>query len=156
MQSSSVKNQWSRKKKVLKAKWSSWYNFIQKTWGLLSFLISHFRLNLINKYLISHFSNSRTKKDIIIFGHNFVIPAIVEEKSSMGSFTNYVDNILAFFLTTYPPALTFSMVWKLTKSFLRPPTYLPRLVNVVCERPLCKKNLLVSSSIETQIRYLTL
>ena len=32
-----------------------------------------------------------------------------------------------FFLTTYPPALTFSTVWS---------TYLPLLVNVICERPL--------------------
>ena len=39
------------------------------------------------------------------------------------------------FLTTYPPVLTFSMVWKLTKSGHFWTTYLPRLVNVVCERP---------------------
>ena len=52
-----------------------------------------------------------------------------------GSFTNYVDRILAF-LTTYPPALTFSMVWMLTKSGHFKTTYLPHLVNVVCERPL--------------------
>ena len=39
------------------------------------------------------------------------------------------------FLTTYPPALTFSMVWTLTKSGHFSTTYLPRLVNVVCERP---------------------
>ena len=40
------------------------------------------------------------------------------------------------FLTTYPPALTFSIVWTLTKSGYFWTTYLPRLVNVVCERPL--------------------
>ena len=51
-----------------------------------------------------------------------------------GLFTNYVDKILAF-LTTYPPALTFSMVWTLTKSGHFWTTYLPRLVNVVCELP---------------------
>ena len=39
------------------------------------------------------------------------------------------------FLTTYPPALTFSMVWALTKSGHFWTTYLPRLVNVVCECP---------------------
>ena len=40
------------------------------------------------------------------------------------------------FLTTYPPALTISMVWTLTNSGHFWTTYLPRLVNVVCERPL--------------------
>ena len=40
------------------------------------------------------------------------------------------------FLTIYPPAFTFSMVWKFTKSGRFWTTYLPRLVNVVCERPL--------------------
>ena len=40
------------------------------------------------------------------------------------------------FLTTYPPALIFSIVWTLTKRGQFWPTYLPRLVNVVCERPL--------------------
>ena len=40
------------------------------------------------------------------------------------------------FLTTYPPMLTFSMVWTLTKSGHFWTTYLPRLVNVVCERSL--------------------
>ena len=33
----------------------------------------------------------------------------VDETSGSGSFTNYVDKILAFF-TTSPPALTFSVV----------------------------------------------
>ena len=58
--------------------------------------------------------------------------------SPMGAVTDYVDKILAF-LTTYPPALTFSMVWTLTKRGHFWTTYLPRLVNVVCERPLIKK-----------------
>ena len=40
------------------------------------------------------------------------------------------------FLTTYPPVFTFSMVWTFTKSGYFWTTYLPRLVNVVCERPL--------------------
>ena len=40
------------------------------------------------------------------------------------------------FLATYPPALTLSMVWMLTKSEHFWTTYLPCLVNVVCERPL--------------------
>ena len=40
------------------------------------------------------------------------------------------------FLTTYPPALTSSTVWALTKSGHFKTTYLPRLVNVVCEQPL--------------------
>ena len=47
-----------------------------------------------------------------------------------GLFTNYVDKIWLF-LTTEPPLLTFSMVWT---------TYLPRLVDVVCERPLKTQN----------------
>ena len=41
-----------------------------------------------------------------------------------------------FFLTTYPPPLTFSMVWTLTKSGRFWTTYLPRLVNVICEQTL--------------------
>ena len=55
-----------------------------------------------------------------------------------GSFTNYVCTLTRFwlFLTTYPPALTFSMVWMLTKSGHFRTTYLPFLVNVICERPL--------------------
>jgi hypothetical protein len=45
------------------------------------------------------------------------------------------------FLTTYPPPLTFFMVWTLTKvDIFGPPTYLPRLVNVVIERPLSSKS----------------
>ena len=39
------------------------------------------------------------------------------------------------FLTTYPPPLTFSMVWMLTKSWYFCTIYLPCLVNVVCEQP---------------------
>ena len=54
--------------------------------------------------------------------------------AAYGSFTNYVDKILAF-LTTFPPALTLSMVLTLTKSGHFWTNYLPRLVNVVCERP---------------------
>ena len=38
-------------------------------------------------------------------------------------------------LTTYSPALTISMVWTLTNSGHFWTTYLPRLVNVDCERP---------------------
>ena len=41
-----------------------------------------------------------------------------------------------FFLTTYPPTVTFSMVWTFTKSEHCWTTYLSRLVNVVCEQPL--------------------
>ena len=40
------------------------------------------------------------------------------------------------FLTTYPPALTFSMVLTLTKSGHFETTYLPHLANVVYEWPL--------------------
>ena len=40
------------------------------------------------------------------------------------------------FLTTYPPVLTLLTVWTLTKSGHFTTTYLPRLVNVVCEWPL--------------------
>ena len=38
------------------------------------------------------------------------------------------------FLTTYPPVLTFQMGWTKNAHFWT--TYLPHLVNVVCERPL--------------------
>ena len=51
-----------------------------------------------------------------------------------GSFTNYVDKILAF-LTTYPPLLTFPTLWTMTKSGHFWTTYSSPLVNVVCERP---------------------
>ena len=54
----------------------------------------------------------------------------VDETSGSGSFTNYVDKILVFF-DHLPPALAF-----LTKSGNFWTNYLPRLVNVVCERPL--------------------
>ena len=40
------------------------------------------------------------------------------------------------YLTTYPHKLTFSMVWTLIKSEHFCTTYLPCLVNVICERPL--------------------
>ena len=51
------------------------------------------------------------------------------------TFTNYANKILAFFwLPT--PVLTFSMVWTLTKSGHFWTTYLPCLLNVVCEWPL--------------------
>ena len=43
------------------------------------------------------------------------------------------------FLTTYPPAFTFSMVWTLTKSGHFWTIYLPWLVYVVCERPIWEK-----------------
>ena len=59
-----------------------------------------------------------------------------EGKAHQGSFKKYVENILTFCLTTYPPALTFSMVWTLTKSGHFWTTYPPPLVNVVFERPL--------------------
>ena len=62
-----------------------------------------------------------------------------DASSDRGSFTNYVDKILAF-LTTYTPPLTFSMAWTLTKSGHFWTTYLPCLVNVVCERPLMHLN----------------
>ena len=45
-----------------------------------------------------------------------------------GSQTTFTRFLLV--LTTYPPALTFSMVWKFTKSGHFWTTYLPRLVNV--------------------------
>ena len=50
--------------------------------------------------------------------------------SSERLFTNYVDKSLAFF-DTYPPALTFSMIWRLTKS-----TFLDHLPTSSCKRTL--------------------
>ena len=60
-----------------------------------------------------------------------------------GSFTNYVDKILAFF-TTYPPPLTFYTLWKLTKTQHFWTTYPLPLVNVVCERSLRERSLMTS------------
>ena len=54
--------------------------------------------------------------------------------SPKGPFTNNFYEILGF-LTTYPLGFTLSMVWMLTKSGQFSTTYLPRLVNVVCECP---------------------
>ena len=57
---------------------------------------------------------------------------------NMGSFTNYVNKLMAFFWTTLPPLLTFSTLWMLPNrqhfwtSYPPPP---PSFVNVVCERP---------------------
>ena len=52
-------------------------------------------------------------------------------------FTNYLLlHDFGFFWPPTPPTLTFSMVWTLTKSGHFWTTYLPRLANVVCERPL--------------------
>ena len=45
----------------------------------------------------------------------------------------------SLFLTTYPPALTFYMVWTLRKNGHFWTTYLPRLVNVVCKQPVTIK-----------------
>jgi hypothetical protein len=52
-----------------------------------------------------------------------------------GAFTNYVDKFLALCLTTYPPRLTFSTLWTLTKNQQFWTTYPPLLVNVVCNDP---------------------
>ena len=54
---------------------------------------------------------------------------LLQYSENWPKFTNWL------FLTTYPPALTFSMVWTLTNSGYFWTTYLPGLVNVVCERP---------------------
>ena len=50
---------------------------------------------------------------------------------------------LLFWPPTYNPALTISMVWTLTKSWHFCTTYLPYLVNVVCERPPRQKHLII-------------
>ena len=49
-----------------------------------------------------------------------------------GPFTNYVDKSLAFFDHLLPCVDIF---YSINVDIYRPPTYLPRLVNVVCERP---------------------
>ena len=67
-----------------------------------------------------------------LFPKNFM--GIVLRGRSQTTFTRFW-----LFLTTYPPIapmLTFSMAWTLTKSGHFWTTYLPRHVNVVCERPL--------------------
>ena len=46
--------------------------------------------------------------------------------------------IFWLFLTTYPPALTFSMVWTLTKCGHFWTSYLPCLVNVIVNVPQCE------------------
>ena len=53
----------------------------------------------------------------------------------MGSFTNYVDNILVFF-DHLPPCVDNLYVMNVDKNGHFKTTYLPRLINVVCERPL--------------------
>ena len=50
-----------------------------------------------------------------------------------GAFKNYVYKILAFFLNTYPQVCVDILYVDKKWTFLT--TYLPRLVNVVCERP---------------------
>ena len=52
-----------------------------------------------------------------------------------GSFTNYVDKILAFFDHLFPSVdICYGM--NVHKNWTFWTTYLPRLVNVVCDRPL--------------------
>ena len=52
-----------------------------------------------------------------------------------GSFTNYVDKILAFF-DHLPPSVDIFYGMNVYKKWTFWTTYLPSLVNVVCERPL--------------------
>jgi hypothetical protein len=65
------------------------------------------------------------------------------EISPKGSFTNYVDKILAFF-HHLPPCVDIFYGMNVDKktNISEPPTYLPSLVNVVCERPLSSQALL--------------
>ena len=61
--------------------------------------------------------------------------------STKGSFTNYIDKILAFF-DHLPPCVDIFCSMNVDKkwTFLDHCTYLPGLVNVVCERPLYRNN----------------
>ena len=61
----------------------------------------------------------------------------MNEDQGKGSFTNYFDKILAFFDHLHPCVdIFYGMNVKKNWTFLHHlPTYLPRLVKVVCERP---------------------
>ena len=77
-------------------------------------------------------SRQTTCKQTQILGCPFDLDMKTDKK--LGSQTKLTK--FCPFLTTYPPALTFSIVWMLTKIGHFWTTYLPRLVNVVCEQPL--------------------
>ena len=72
----------------------------------------------------------------------FYLSYEIKDKARMLPYKGRSKTTLArfwLFLTTYPPVLTFSMVWTLTNSGHFWTTYLPRLVNVVCEQPCALK-----------------
>ena len=58
----------------------------------------------------------------------------------LGSFTNSIDKILTFF-DHLPPCVYIFYGINVDKKWTFLTTYLPRLVNVVCERPLSNCNL---------------
>ena len=56
-----------------------------------------------------------------------------------GAFTNYIDKILAFF-DHLPPCVDIFYGMNIDKKWTFWTTYVPRLVNVICEQPLNVKN----------------
>ena len=68
-------------------------------------------------------------------GHNLPPLVNVSENLGKGSFTNYVDKVLAFF-DHLPPSVDIFYLMNVDKKQHFWTTYPPFLVNVVCERPL--------------------
>ena len=98
-----------------------WITFICSTCTIYNFVYSSFVVQLLfcRRHLFLNFVAEKISKTDILRGRS--------------------QTTLTWFwllLTTYPPALTFFMVWTLTKSGHFCTTYLPCLVNVVCEQPL--------------------
>ena len=110
--------------------------FDKKVWSLLSADLKFYptqnrALGKIGRRF--HFDfNKNYPGDLVHFtGWNDILEYFNIRGRSQTTFTR-----LLLFLTTYPTALTFFMVWKFTKSGHSWTTYLPRLVSVVYERPL--------------------
>ena len=83
------------------------------------------------KYAFIYLQVFLSKRQTFMIFHNLMWNYIRIWGRSQTTLTEFL-----LFLTTYPPALTFSMLWRLTESEHFWTTYLPCLVNIVCERPL--------------------
>ena len=104
------------------------------SWNFEGHFIRHPNLQAPNAESEFHITNYRT-----IVSHRFTGArnrSILFLLASVRGRSQTTLTRFWLFLTTYPPPLTFSMVWTLTWSGHFWTTYLPRLVNVVCERPL--------------------
>ena len=97
-------------------------------------------------YSDSFYGKTRTSKSWIIHDFEYLIQTgkeyeLVFSGSTKGAFTNYVDNILPT-IDHLPLRQSFftgiGKNWHTINIYSTP--YLPRLVNVVCERPLKNMN----------------